>query len=665
MRKHIASIILLLMISAGYVQAQDLKTSVGRNKELDSLRKQEEAGKDTVIFNSKYIRYTTLKLMRDSVQTIPLDTTLAGIQNFSPIKQPYMPTVGTGVLGLAAAPMLYAPLKNIGFDAGFHSFDFYKLTHDDVKFYRARSPFTSLNYTAASDNEQTLKIIHSQNIKRNWNFGANFNRIGANGFYTHQRGDDLNAAIFTWYQSPNKRYNLLADVIFNTLKAQENGGVVKGDIFAYEGDNLVSKKAEPVKLNTAKQLYRNTNIMIKQDYFVGRIDSTQTRNSQNILPTNKVSYTLIYNTNSYNFKKDEEDEFKVLPATARDLVFTNDTTFVKQLQNEFVYSFFLRSKSSSFIKNELKIDAGIRHNYYSFGQSVLKKDKTSFFDYKTTFQDLTLLGALGYRFSNKIDLNLDVQQIFQGRYAGDFLYEAKSNIDIGNKAGKIIMDAYIQNKSPESIYTFYNSNYYNWDFRKDLDRTKTASFSFRYINGLLGLDTKASYYLISNYTYFVQTAPNVISPAQESGNISLLQINLGKSTNLGSFHFDVYGVYQKTDYANILRTPEFYAFASIYKDQTFFKTLKTQIGFDVRYNSAYVAKSYAPAVAQFYNGDNVVFGSKPIADVWIKAGLRRANLFAKYEYVNQGVFSKGYYTVNQYPMPDRLFKVGVSWNFYD
>ncbi|MGY0040251.1 putative porin [Pedobacter sp. NJ-S-72] len=36
-----------------------------------------------------------------------------------------------------------------------------------------------------------------------------------------------------------------------------------------------------------------------------------------------------------------------------------------------------------------------------------------------------------------------------------------------------------------------------------------------------------------------------------------------------------------------------------------------------------------------------------------------------YEYVNQGLQSKGYYTVNRYPMPDKLFKIGLSWNFYD
>src|SRR6218665_2508689 len=81
--------------------AQDLKTSIAGNKELDSLRKKEQMGKDSVVFTSKYIRYTTRKLTKDSIQTIPLDTTFTGLQNFSPIAQPRNPTVGTGLVGLA------------------------------------------------------------------------------------------------------------------------------------------------------------------------------------------------------------------------------------------------------------------------------------------------------------------------------------------------------------------------------------------------------------------------------------------------------------------------------------------------------------------------------------------------------------------------------------
>lgn len=652
-----------LCIANGF--AQDLKTTVTKNKALDSLRKKEEEGKDSVVFTAKFVRYTTYKLTKDSIQTLPIDTGLNGIQNFSVLAQPRYPTVGTGVLGLSAMPLLFEPLKTIGFDVGFHALDHYLLSHDEVKFYRARSPFTSLYYVNGSDKEQVLKLTHTQNIKKNWNFGANFNRIGANGFYTNQRGDDLNAAIFTWYQSPNNRYNLWFDGVFNTLKAQENGSIVNIDIFSPTYNALADKKAEAVKLNSAKQLWRKNSFRLKQSYFVGRIDSTLKNEAKSILPTNKITHTLTYTKSSFSFKKDEIDRYRVLPKSIIDSVYTNDSTQVNHLQNEFIYSFFLRTKGSSVIKNELKIDAGIRHDYYNYQQSSWSKTNIAWFNSLNSFQNLTLLGNLGYRFSTNVDFNFDVQQIFQGKNLGDFLYEAKSNFLLSKNIGRIVLGAYLQNKSPEEIYERYRGNYYNWN--QNFNRTKTANLSFGYLNDKYNLDANAAYYLMTNYLYF-SANPNLansIMPTQETSVISLLKLSIGKKFSYKTFHFDSYVVYQKTNNENVLRTPSFYTFNSIYKNQTFFKTFKTQIGFDVRYNSPYAAAAYEPASNQFYNGQKVVFGSKPIVDFWVKAALRRANLFLKYDYANQGVFSRGYYTVNSYPMPDRLLKFGVSWNFYD
>lgn len=650
--------------------SQDLKTTINANKKAqDSLRKIVDGQKDSVVFTAKYIRYTTLKLTKDSIQTIPIDTSLIGVQNFSPLVQPRDPTVGTGNLGLAAKSLLFNPAKTIGFDAGFHAFDYYVLRQDDVKFYKARSPFTSLYYVNGGEKEQMLKLIHSQNIKKNWNFGANYNRIGANGVYTHQRGDHLNASLYTWYESPNNRYNLWADAVFNTLKAQENGSIVNQDIFTTGGDKLVNKLAEAVRLYSAKQFWKKNSFLIKQTYFVGRIDSTGKNNAQNILPTNKISHTLIYDNSSYSFKKDEteSDVIRVLPEkTLYDDAYTNDSTSVKHIQNEFVYGFFLRAKGNSVIKNELKIDAGIRHDFYNYAQLGRKRDNTNAFNEGSTFQNLTLLGALSYRFSNQIDLDLNVQQIFQGRNIGDFLYEAKSNLLFSKKAGRIVMGAYIQNKSPEEIFNEYKGNHYEWNERNNLDRTKIVNLSFGYINDALKLDASAAYYLVNNYLYFGKGVDDKsIFPMQENSPINLLKITVGKRFIFGGFHLDGYVVYQKTDSQNLLRTPEVYTFNSLYKDHTFFRVLKTQIGFDVRYNTTYTALSYSPAASQFYNGDAIIFSSKPVIDVWIKAGLRRANLFLKYDYANQNLFSNGFYTVNDYPMQDRLLKFGVSWNFYD
>lgn len=683
-------------ILAGFtrVNGQDLKTTVRDNKELDSLRNKLENGPDSVVFTSRFVRYTTLKLTRDSIQTLPLDTSLNGMQNYSPVEQPRRPTIYNGNIGLAAKDLLFNPDKTIGFNPGFHALDWYAKGHDDIIYYQARTPFSNLFYGGqySGDEEQLFRVLHSQNIKKNWNIGASYNRIGANGTYARQRGDVLNGTFFTWYTSPNKRYTLFANAIFNTLKAYENGSPV-ADVFSPD-ENGVTRNAQAVNLNNSRQIYRKNTIMLKQSYFVGRIDTLDQEITKKVLPTNKVTYTLQYDKDAYAFQKTENDDHTVLPAGIADLKYTNDSTGVVHVKNELVYSFFLRGKSNTLIKNELKLDAGIRHDFYDYTQQVQRLNAQPFYINQKSFQNVTLLGNAGYRFSDRVDLNVDVQQIFQGRQTGDFLYEAKSNVLVSQNIGRIILGAYLQQKSPEEIYTKYYGNHFSWEndnnisgsgmnaeqintlyngrhfnLGKDWSKTKTTNLSFRYLNEKLKLDASAEYFLINDYLYFKQPGDKedltVIVPEQYTDAISLLKFTLGKKFRLGKFSLESYMVYQKSNAQSILRTPDFYTFNSFYIDQTVFKVLKTNIGFDVKYNTKYSNYSYSPAVGQFYLGSEEKLGTYPVVDFWIRASLRKANIFLKYEYINQGLQSNGYYTVNRYPMQDRLFKVGLSWNFYD
>ncbi|RZL69685.1 MAG: hypothetical protein EOO93_00845 [Pedobacter sp.] len=671
-----------LFVGISDVFAQDLKTSVGNNKELDSLRKKEEGEKDSIVYNAKYIKFTKMALSKDSIVLIPLDTSTFNIQNYSPLMQPKHPTITTGSMGQVARPLLYEPSKRIGFDPGYHSLDYYALTPEDIIYYQARAPFTSLYLVSAGQKEQFFKGIHSQNIKRNWNAGFNFNRMDSRGFYSRQRGDNLNIALFSWYQSPSKRYNMWASAIFNTMRAYENGSVRADSIFN-TGYSKIQRDAEAIRLSNARNLYRKNTVFLKQTYYVGRIDSSKTNSS--ILPTNKVTYTIEYNNDSYDFTKDQLDDNSVIPTAldkttkmtlrptdARDLAldptFTNDSTHVQHIKNEFVYSFFLRAKNSSVIKNELKLDAGIRHDYYNYTTIGRRKNGNTYENSKFGFQNLSIIGALGYRFTSNIDFNLDVQQIFQGRNAGDFLYEAKSRIALGKDIGRIELGAYLQNQSPSEIFSFYNGNHFFWT-NSDLKNTKVANLSFEYINDKLGLQAGAKYFLTSNYLYFGTGSTLIkdynIKPYQETSDISLIRLDVSKKWKLGKFTIENYLAYQKTDNESILRTPEFYTCNSFYVDLNIFKVLKTNIGFDVRYNTSYANYSYSPAVSQFFVGDATVFKSTPVVDVFLKANLKRANIFVKYDYANQGLSSTGYYTVNRYPMPDALLKFGVTWNFYD
>jgi len=664
---------LSLILSTTYVAAQTrpeprrggTTRAEDTNAELDSLRKIEDEGRDTLIITAKFIRYTTLGLLEDSTQTLPIDTTFFNFQNYNPLNQPTRPTVNLGNLGLAYRELLYRPSTTIGFDPGFHSLDLYLLTQDSIKYYRARSPFTSLSYTNGKLKEQILKVIHSQNIKPNWNVGLNYFRISSEGFYRSQKADHLNAAAFTWYESPNKRYNLLANGLFNTIRASENGSVINDSIFTSEREKIAGTEAVRLgnavrqfsKTGSPYQEWKHKQYFLKQFYYIGRLDSLASGANSNILPTQRISHALTYSNNSYKFFKNElQDTLNpVFPKIPNDTIpLTNDSTNVRNLRNEFMYSFYLRGRSLSFIKNELKLDLGLQHDLYWYNQ----------LGYSTNFQNVTLKANAGYQFSNRVSISGDLQQIAQGKNAGDYLYDVTTQFLLSKSVGRIVLGAFLQNKSPEQIYEQSNYTYHKWT--NNFEKTKTNNLSFAYINSKFGFSAKADYYLIANHLYFEAAADSFqIVPVQFGKNVNLLKVTLNKKSRFGKFNLDNYVVYQKTDYTSILRTPELYTYNSFYFGASLFKSITMSLGVDARWNSPFPASSYAIDVSQFYNGEAVEFSSYPVIDAWAKFALKRANIFLRYDYVNQGLQSNGYYTVNRYPMPDRLLKFGVSWNFYD
>jgi len=656
----------------------DTASNKGKNmtgdQQIDEERRKEEGRHDSVIFTSKFIRVTNERLLSDSTQVFVLDTGLTNFENYSPLYQPRTPKIGLGNLGLAARSLLFEPNKTIGFDLGEHSFDTYILTPQDLQYYRARVPYTNLTLFASGVKEQLFRVTHAQNVNPQLNVGFNLNFIGSRGTYPQQGVGDISAAAFSWYESKSKRYNLLANIIFNSLKAPENGSIRNDSIFTSPQSTYATSANEPIRLNNTYNYIHNSGLYLKQFYYIGKIDSLKKGpNGQSVLPTQRVAYTFYYNKTNYKFQQNEQDLYNVFPDYYYSSAYSKDSTSLFHVQNAFSYSFYLRGKSVKFVKNEAKLDLSVVQDYYHYQQYVadtainnnfgryIQKDRKQ----NNSFQNITLRAKAGYRFSDRILLDLDFQQIAQGHNFGDFLYDAKLTLAGNNKTGRIIFGGYSQSSSPALVYTDWVSNHYI--FHNNFSNQKTNSVSFNYINDALQLDLKAEYFLVSDYLYFT-AQPNGIdaTPAQLHNPINLLKISLGKNLAFRRWHFDNYIVYQKTDYQSTLRTPEIYTYSSLYYSQLLFQVLHSSFGVNVRYNTPYVAPSYAVGLGQFYNSSpGLTFSSYPRATVFIKATLIRTNLMIQYDYVNQGISSRGYYMVNRYPAPGRMLKIGVSWTFYN
>ncbi|SEF52638.1 Putative porin [Sphingobacterium lactis] len=652
-------LIMFSLLPKLYAQTEDEFSSA-----LDSARNAEDNKKDSVIFTAKYVRYTNLATMKKGTKTYQIDTSHVNFQYYNKQNLPWDPSINLGSYGLATRDLLFNPNKTIGFQSGYHALERYLLTSDSIQYYRARARYSELYAVGFFFDDQVFRAKLAQNINPHLNIGAEYHATNTDGYYNNQEYSDRKGAVFAWYESPNKRYNLLTNFNFNTLDATENGSVLNDTLFRDTSSNK-SPASYPVRLdgqqaNRPFNKWKDMGFFVRQSYYLGRIDTVSGNGPDaEIRPTNVIAHNTRLRQQKYIFFKNQADIANAFPMN--NLVRTDDTTKISTISNDFTYSFYLRGKT---LKNEAKVELGFQNDLIWYADSAMSK----------FFQNSMVKGAIGYKFSDKVDVNAMANQIVVGRNFGDFLYEAYADIHINDIVGKLRIGAYTQNKSPEMIFQNANLSYHSWNEDSfDLEKTKTQNLNFQYANDKIGFSGKLEYFLINNYTYFkeVDNPDNsfllnkMIEPAQ-AGNLNLLKLTVTQNFKFRRFHLDNRVVYQKSDAMDILATPELYTWHSLYYANKLYNVMDFRIGTDVRFNTPFRTPSYAINAGQFYNDNlGLEFSTYPVVDFWLTGNIDRVNLFLSYNFANQHISPRGYYTVRRYPMNPAFLRFGVSWKFYD
>src|SRR5690606_29451811 len=110
----------------------------------------------------------------DSTRMQSFDSSINDYSRRFPLPATY---INLGNTGTAARNLLFDPVLPAGWDPGFHAFDIYKWTPDQVRFFNTTRPYSELNYQIASRSEQIIDLLHTQNIKPNWNFAFRYRLI--------------------------------------------------------------------------------------------------------------------------------------------------------------------------------------------------------------------------------------------------------------------------------------------------------------------------------------------------------------------------------------------------------------------------------------------------------------------------------------------------------
>ena len=169
--------------------------------------------------------------------------------------------------------------------------------------------------------------------------------------------------------------------------------------------------------------------------------------------------------------------------------------------------------------------------------------------------------------------------------------------------------------------------------------------------------------VVSNPIYYGADA----RVAQFDGEVSVTGVYLRKDFRLGGFHLANRVLLQWSTEEEIVPVPLAAAYLSWYYEFWVVRdVLRLQVGLDGHYNTKYYAPSYNPALSVYYNQREIEVGEYPYLDAFVMAKWKRMRIFLKYQHLNKDLFGQGaYFSAAGYPLNPGMFKIGISWGFYD
>ena len=235
---------------------------------------------------------------------------------------------------------------------------------------------------------------------------------------------------------------------------------------------------------------------------------------------------------------------------------------------------------------------------------------------------------------------------------------------------------FFHRNNPTFYYRHYHSRHFWWDntsLSKELHSRVEGLFSYRKTNTTL----RVAFDEIQNYTYLAigyniaddhSRKGNTMEVRQKGGAITLLTLSLAQNFKLGPLNWENVITYQKSTDNDVLPVPDLNIYTNLYLRFKIAQVLKCDFGADGRYFTKYYAPDYSPALGQYavQTGDNrVQTGNYPLVNIYANFHLKHTRFFVMMSHVNAGSGNRQYFLTPHYPLNQRVFRFGLSWNFFN
>lgn len=590
---------------------------------------------------------------------IPIDTLIDGIHNYNVI---FKNSVSNTYLGNFPSPYIsdifilrpkgedFLPLDRVRD---------YIFRPEDALDYNTTTPFTQLNYFnggGRGKSENLVDVWHIQNIRPFWNAGFRYNLLSADGAYSHQKSKTYNFAFFSSYEKDRIAISMFINQ--NVGHYAENGGIE--NLSDIRDTSLDPKVVGTNLVLEPRNNFFNFNFKVLAQYNIGKGKEIITR-----VDSVKMDTTTSYPMKATFDFKIEDNQYKFKEETVEENFFKN--TYINTVSNSDKIKNRDYNIGTKLIINEHPkykylpgVYAGLNFKYLSYEQRTSLDTINNFGSSKYTG---TYLTAGTFNMDSTTLFNFDIYGSFclLGDYTADYTLGGEI-IQYLNKGrnSSITVNALLETKTSNHFYSRYFGNHNVWE--NNFSKIHAYNLKGYYTNKRLRTEVGVALNNTKNYIYFDTEA----APRQYDGDLMIFTAWIKQHFKLGNFHFDQKVYYQVCNKEDIVALPEIALYShNYYQNRLFKKVLGLQIGLDLFYNTSFYANAYEPSIMQFYNQNIEKTGNYPKLDVFLTLNIKRADLFVKYEHINEFIGNRNFFSAYTYPINPAKFKFGIRWNFFD
>ena len=565
------------------------------------------------------------------------DTSLNRLfHQYDPIRRQTFGGLNLGNTGSPTMPIFLNAFRKSGIDWGFHQFDIYNNTVDNLPFYGLGRPLTDTYFSFKGQSNSVFRANFSRQFQDGFQFSLKYLKINQLGQFLSQKAVISSLATGVQYKHPKGRYRFYLSMSSNNSRVSDNGGLTTDTLFFTEGFKRPS--TQPIRLTTAQTHQLSRKYQFFHFYKMGNFQNG------NHFEWRHKSW---YEKGFYKYFDNHEPLDSIYYGD-----FLTDGRGVRQyfsgheLGTEIALSFLGRTKDS--LVFEWLPTPGLKVVSYEVNQEPVVKNETHV---SLTGKWNVLLNKT-FRLAAKADLGLV-------GYSGDYLLNGQLHINTG-RIGEWTLFADFQSVTPSLLsqksfvtQTIVWNNTFDKEFLNRLGgKYELPQYDFSF---------SSHFSLLTNHIYYGLDG----APRQSSRTIPVLQISATKGVRVKGFHLESDILYQKSG-EDFIRRPNIYLEEQLYwEGDLFSKALRLKTGVDYRFFSSWQPYAYSPVFGQFVLQNDFEMGNMSSFDVFMDFKVSTFRFFAKMENLQYYWDKRVFYLTADYPQFKPAFRMGVAWRFRD